>query len=318
MKSRLPRMVVVAALVTAAVVIGHLLPGLNATEIDHEIRNALHVIGFALVAAVIFESLRMTAVKAALITLVLVATLGALAEFTQKFGGKEIDLQDLYRDIAGAMIYLCARTMWIWTNTKRRSPAVHFFARLASIVLGILLIVPLGYWISVNAKIAAQIPTILDFDGRWDSYLYEPIDAEVSLVESDLDADEYSGSSAELLLLRRSWSGLRIAPVVSDWSSYEFLTMRAAIVGGYDSKVVVHISDGEHPGYRIQHLVGARDVGTQSSLIRFPLRGVVDIAGRPDLDPANITAVYIIGKSKRKGKDKSGETRMFLDDIRLE
>jgi VanZ family protein len=186
-------MAVVAALVTAAVVIGHLLPGLDATEIDHEIRNALHVIGFALVAAVIFESLRTTAVKAALITLVLVAILGALSEFTQKFGGKEIDLQDLYRDIAGAMIYLCARTMWIWTNTKRRSPVVHFFARLASIVLGILLIVPLGYWISVNARIAAQIPTILDFDGRWDSYLYEPIDAEVSLVESDLDVDETAG-----------------------------------------------------------------------------------------------------------------------------
>ena len=154
-------MVAVAILVTVAVVIGHLLPGLDATEIDHEIRNALHVIGFALIAAVIFESLRMPA-------------------------------------------------------------------------------------------------------------------------------------------------------------AYEYLTMRAAIVGGYDSRIIVHISDGEHPGYRVQHLTGDRSVGRDPTTIRFPLRGVVDIPGRPDLDPSKIRDVYIIGKTRRKGKDKSGETRMFLDNIRLE
>ena len=318
MKSRSLRIVVLIVLLAAAVIIGHLLPGLDATEIDREIRDALHVIGFALIAAVIFEALPMRATKAALTTLVLVTALGALAELAQKLGGKGIDLTDLYRDIAGATLYLCARIVWQWTNAERRSPVVHFSARLVSMVLGVLLFVPLGYWLSVNARIAAEFPTILDFDGRWDAYLYLPIDSEVSLVKTDATSGDYDGTFAELLLLRRSWSGLKIEPVVSDWSSFQFLTMRAAIVGGYESKVVVHISDGEHPGYRIQHLVGARSVGQQPTVIRFPLRGVVDIPGRPDLDPSNIRDVYIIGKTRRKGKDKSGETRLFLDDIRLE
>ena len=130
----------------------------------------------------------------------------------------------------------------------------------------------------------------------------------MSLATADSSTEAYTGTYAEFLLLRRSWSGLKIEPVVSDWSSFRFLTMRAAIVGGYESKIVVHISDGEHPGYRIQHLVGGRDVGPEPTIIRFPLRGVVDIPGRPDLDPSKIRDVYIIGKTRRKGKDKSGET----------
>lgn len=318
MRPRSLPIVVLIVLLVAAVIFGHLLPGLDATEIDREIRNALHVIGFALVAAVIFEALPMRVTTAALTTLVLVAALGALAEIAQNLGGKSMDLTDLYLDIAGATLYLCARIVWQWTNAERRSPVAHFSARLVSMVLGILIFLPLGYWLSVDARIAANFPTILDFDGRWDAYLYLPIDSEVSLVKTDATSGDYDGTFAEILLLRRSWSGLKIEPVVSDWSSFQFLTMRAAIVGGYGSKVIVHISDGVHPGYRTQHRVGDRSVGQQPTTLRFPLRGVVDIPGRPDLDLSNIRDIYIIGKTKRRGEDKSEETRLILDDIRLE
>jgi len=318
LKSQLLRIVVLIVLLAVAVIIGHLLPGFDATDIDREIRDALHVIGFALVAAVIFEALPMRTTKAALTTLVFITALGALAELAQKVGGKGMDLTDLYLDIAGATLYLCARIVWQWTNAERRSPVVHFLARLVSMVLGVLVFVPLGYWLSVNARIAAEFPTILDFDGHWDAYLYQPINSKVSLVKTDATSGDYDGTFAEIFLLRRSWSGLKIDPVVSDWSSFQFLTMRAAIVGGSESKVVVHISDGSHPGYRTQHRVGENRVGRQPTILRFPLRGVVDIPGRPDLDPSKITGIYIIGRTKRKGKDKSEETRLFLDDIRLE
>jgi hypothetical protein len=311
-------MIIVATLVAAAVVAGHLLPGLDQTGISAEIRNALHIVGFALIAAAIFETLPMRTTKAALTTLALVAVLGTLAELAQKLGGKEIDLLDLSRDIAGATLYLCARIVWKSGNTTGRTTVVRYSTRVLSAVLGVLIFVPLGFWLVVNARIAAQFPTILDFDGRWDNYLYEAIESEVSIAQADSADGKISSSTAEIQLLRRSWSGLKIEPVVSDWSSYQFLTMRAAIDGGYDSRVIVHISDGEHPGYRIQHLVGGRSVGPEPTTIRFPLRGVVDIPGRPDLDPTNIRDVYIIGKTRRKGKDKSGITRLFLDDIRLE
>ncbi len=318
MKSQALRMIIVATLVAAAVVAGHLLPGLDQTGISAEIRNALHIVGFALIAAAIFETLPMRTTKAALTTLALVAVLGTLAELAQKLGGKEIDLLDLSRDIAGATLYLCARIVWKSGNTTGRTTVVRYSTRVLSAVLGVLIFVPLGFWLVVNARIAAQFPTILDFDGRWDNYLYEAIESEVSIAQADSADGKISSSTAEIQLLRRSWSGLKIEPVVSDWSSYQFLTMRAAIDGGYDSRVIVHISDGEHPGYRIQHLVGGRSVGPEPTTIRFPLRGVVDIPGRPDLDPTNIRDVYIIGKTRRKGKDKSGITRLFVDDIRLE
>ena len=318
MKFQALRMIIVATLVTAVVVVGHLLPGLDQTGISAEIRNALHIVGFALIAAAIFETLPMHSTKAALTTLALVAVLGTLAELAQKLGGKEIDLLDLSRDIAGATLYLCARIVWNSSNTAGRATVVRYSTRMLSAVLGVLIFVPLGFWLVVNARIAAQFPTILDFDGRWDSYLYEAIESEVSVAAEESADGKNASSYADIQLLRRSWSGLKIEPVVADWSSYQFLTMRAAIDGGYDSKVVVHISDGEHPGYRIQHLVGGRSVGPEATTIRFPLRGVVDIPGRPDLDPSNIRDVYIIGKTRRKGKDKSGITRLFLDDIRLE
>lgn len=76
MKSASLRLMVVAMLIGVAVVGGHLLPGLDATEIDREIRNGLHFIGFALIAAVIFEALSMRPLSAVVTTLLLVASLG--------------------------------------------------------------------------------------------------------------------------------------------------------------------------------------------------------------------------------------------------
>ena len=155
MKSKTLRLIFVATLVTVAVVIGHLLPGLDATEIDREIRNSLHVIGFAFIAAVIFEALPLSTARAALTTLSIVAVLGALAEFVQSLDGKGFDLGDLYRDIAGAVLYIAARVLWSWTKVEGRPSLISFSARLVSIVLGILLFVPLSYWSYAKAGIAA-------------------------------------------------------------------------------------------------------------------------------------------------------------------
>jgi len=312
------RLIVVATLITVAVVIGHLLPGLDATEIDREIRNSLHVIGFAFIAAVIFEALPLSTARAALTTLSIVAVLGALAEFVQSLDGNGFDLGDLYRDIAGAVLYIVARVLWNWTKVEGRSSVIRFSARLLSIVLGVLLFVPLGYWSYAKAGIAAKFPTIIDFDGRWDSYTYKPVNSEVTLVTGGSSAEEYTGAYADILLLNRGWSGLSIKPVVSDWSSFQFLTMRAAVIGVHESTITVDISDVEHPGYRIQHHVGASSAGPEPTVIRFPLHAVSEIPGRPDLDLSNVTAVYIIAKTRRKGKNSNVEIRMILDDIRLE
>jgi len=300
------------------VIIGHLLPGLDTAEIHREIRNTLHIIGFSLIAAVIFESLPMRATNAALVTLLIVAALGAFAVLVQNFSGDGFELEDVYRVIAGAAVYLCARLVWQWSKNEVRAPAVRFSARVVSIMLGALLFVPLGYWLFVNARIAANFPTVLDFDGRWDAYLYSPINSEIQLVKGNAAGSEFAGSFAEVLLLHRRWSGLKIEPVVSDWSSYQFLTVRAAIVGDYEGEITIELTDGDHPGYRVQHFVSAQSAGPEPAVIRFPLSSVVEIAGRPALDTSNVMDVYIIAITMRKGKNKNGETRLLIDDIRLE
>ncbi len=318
MKSASLRLIVVAVLIAVAVIGGHLLPGLDATEIDREIRNGLHLIGFALIAAVIFEALSMSPIRAVVTTLLLVASLGALAEFVQSLDGKGYDLADLYRDVAGAATYLCARIVWNWTTAKERSSVARFSARMVSIVLGMLLFLPLSYWLSVKQGIAAKFPTIMDFEGRWDAYTYLPVNAEVRLVSTTSTGNEFTGSFVDVLLLHRRWSGLVIKPVVSDWSSYQFLTMRVAITGGHEHTISVELSDVEHPGYRIQHFVGVQSVGPDSTVIRFPLRAGNEIAGRPDLDLLNATAIYIIAKTRHTSTNKQEEIRLNLDDIRLE
>ena len=318
LKFQLIRLIAVSLLVTAAVVVAHLLPGLDSTEVEREIRNGLHLIGFALIAAIIFEALPMRTARTAGTTLLLVAVLGGLAELVQSLDGKGYDFGDLVRDIMGAAIYLCARGAWISANSKERSSAFRFSTRLVSIVLGVLLFAPLSYWLSINASIAAKFPTVLDFEGRWDHYIYQPVNAELSLVARQSSGSESRGSFMEILLLHRRWSGLTIKPVVSNWSSYQFISMRVAIVGGVESKISAEISDGEHPGYRAQHHVGEQNVGPEWTVIRFPLAEVGSISGRPGLDPSNVTAVNIIARTRYEGKDKSGNIQMYLDDIWLE
>jgi len=295
-----------------------MLPGLDTTELHAEIRNGLHVIAFALVAAVIYELLPMRATFAALTTLALVTTLGVLAEFAQTRVGKPFGLEDLARDIAGATLYLCARLVWQWASSRAGSPVVRFSARTVSVALGAMLFVPLTYWLYGTAQVVSRYPTVLDFDSRWDTHLYQAVASEVSFVSEETPVGQFNGTFSEIRLLHHDWSGLKINPIVSDWSSYEYLTMRAAIVGAYDSRVVVSLSDGTHSGYATEHRIGAQRIGPEPVLIRFPLRDAVDIPGRPDLDLSYIKSINIIGRTKSHNKIEGGEPRLFLDDIRLE
>ncbi len=74
----------------------------------------------------------------------------------------------------------------------------------------------------------------------------------------------------------------------------------------------VRLSDGAHPGYRLQHLIGGDPADPNFRLARFPLRDAMEVSGRPDLDPSNILGIYVIGKNRGPG------AVMYLDDFRLE
>jgi hypothetical protein len=180
------------------------------------------------------------------------------------------------------------------------------------------LFVPLTYWLLTIAQVTERYPTILDFEDRRDSYLYLPIDSEVRFVNADPARGEFDTAFAEILLLDHDWSGIKINPLVSDWSSFQYLTMRAAIVGAYESRVIVFLSDGTHPGYPTEHRIGARNIGPEPEVIRFPLRDAVDVPGRPRLDLSDILTMSIIGRTKSHSTGENRGTRLLLDDIRLE
>ena len=151
-------MSVVVLLVVAGVVVSHLLPGLDTSEIDRQTRNALHVLGFAVVTASLFEVLPTSTIKAAVTTLLLVTMLGGLSEFAQNLAGKDGNLSDLYRDIAGSTLYLSARILWTWTSAEGRSFIVRISLRALSVAIGALILAPLGYCLGANVLIALGDP----------------------------------------------------------------------------------------------------------------------------------------------------------------
>jgi hypothetical protein len=86
--------------------------------------------------------------------------------------------------------------------------------------------------------------------------------------------------------------------VAKDWSDYDTLFVRVAMSGAPEPRITVELSDGPHPGFRIQHLVGGDPVSDRFSDVRFPIRGVRDVPGRPDLDRGRIEKIWILGKHK--------------------
>jgi hypothetical protein len=85
-----------------------------------------------------------------------------------------------------------------------------------------------------------------------------------------------------------------------------------AMFGAPDTVVNVELTDTGHPGYRSLHLIGGASVGPDLRDYRFPLKGVRDVPGRPDLDLTNIDLIDVIG-------DSTGDTAtMLIEEIRLE
>ena len=109
------RAISLGALLVTIVVAAHFLPGLTNSIIEHEIRNAFHILGFALVAAAIFELLPGSTWKTAAMSFLFVLVLGLLSEFGQRLGGRVVDFSDLYRDLFGAGVYLAARRATLYS-----------------------------------------------------------------------------------------------------------------------------------------------------------------------------------------------------------
>jgi len=293
-------------LLATAVAAGHLLPGLAGSFVDVDIRNSLHIVGFAGVAAIVFELVPASVLWKSASALVFALSLGFMAEIAQQYTGSEFNGMDLVRDVTGAGVYVFARLLWSRSVNGESGNSRRPMIRISAILVGSLVFAPLFLTLITLNSYQQRMPVIVDFSLSQDIRMLKEVESNISI--------EQSGTStvARIDLLRRGWSGLVVDTVDPDWSAYHFIVIRMAMTGAPNTRVSIELADGKHPGYRSQHFVGGDPVGPDFADYRFPLRGVKDVPGRPDLDLAKIDLIYVIGKS-------AGDTAtMLIEEIRLE
>lgn len=296
------------ALVLIAIVAsaGHLIPGLDRSFIETDIRNSLHIIGFAAVAAIVFELVPANLFGKSASAMTFTLVLGLFAEVAQQIDGNRFDGLDIARDAAGAGIYILARLIWSQSVDQALTQRRQALIRTIAILTGSLVFVPWLLLLALQKSYEQRMPVILDFSLTQDIRMLNPVKSNISIEQIG------SRSVAKIELLRLGWSGVLIDTVDPDWSAYQFLVIRMAMFGAPGTVVNVELTDTGHPGYRSLHLLGEGPVGPELRDYRFPLKDVRDVPGRPDLDLTNIHLLDVIG-------DSDGVTAtMLIEEIHLE
>lgn len=277
-------------LLTAVVVVAHIIPGLNNSFVDANLRDGLHILGFACVAAIVFELTDAGPFGKALTAFVAAVVSGVIAEVAQSFTHQTFNVYDILRDAGGAAVYLVARLTWAWSSLPTRNQPGRISGRVAAVFVGALVTVPLLYWSAVLMSYRDRLPVVVDFAEAMDSRL-------ATAVNSSIAFNAATGL-AVVQLERSSWSGILVDVAASDWSGYQHLVVHLSMQDAPETRITVELSDGAHEGFRIQHLIGGDPVGADMMEVRFPLRGVRDVPGRPGLDLSKIRKVWVLGKHK--------------------
>jgi len=293
-------------LISGAMVGGHLLPGLDNSRVEDGIRNGLHILVFAVFAVIIFQYMKSSSTVMAVSTAIIVAAMiGGLAETFQYLSGRQPDLFDVVRDLAGAVLGIAACLLWQWSANKRISRSMSGTARSISVLLGIAIIAPALFWSSIIGMGRMTSPVILDFDQWWNQYIFRPINAEISTPTAVAGA-------AELYLQKRGRSGLIVSPMMTDWTDYEYLTITAEMASGPDTNVTLRINDGDRKNNWSDQFLASIVIVPDSSTIRIPLRELINEPGQPTMDLSDIQEVVIFARDRRR------DTVMRIENIRLE
>jgi len=296
MTDRRPRLLAALVLLGAAVVLAHLVPGFSNSYVDAGIRDSLHVLGFAGVAAVLFEMAGGGAARRCLLALVVAIVLGVIAESVQHFVGRQLDPADVLRDVAGAVTAIAARVLW----QRATGPGL----RTLSVAIASIAFLPLIYWSVLYTGFVLRLPLVAD-----------PADPRYSRLLSAVNASivpAHGSSVPEVLLEESVSSGVMIDVVAKDWSAYHTIVIDIAITGAEGAVVDVDVSDGLHPGYRTRHHLGRRAVGSGMTELRLDIVDVNPVGGRPPLSATHVERIWILGRYAH------GAATMRLDRIRLE
>lgn len=302
------RRAVAVLVICAAIVAGHLLPGLNNSFVEDGVRNGLHILVFAAFAVILFGYLASSgsgSAMAAITTVVAVAIIGGLSESLQYVMGRPPDVLDVVRDVSGAGLALAGLLLWRWSANAERSRMARAAGRSASLLCGLLIVTPLLFWSSIIGMGRLSAPVILDFDQWWNHYIYRPINAEI--INPGMQ-----GGSAKILLLKWRRSGVVVSPMFTDWSSYEYLTITAGMLQGPDTNVTIRINDSKRKNSWSDDFLASIVVVSDTSKIRIPLVDLLDEPGQPSMDLSDIQELVIFARDRRS------DTVMLIDEIRLE
>ncbi|MGI9202189.1 MAG: VanZ family protein [Woeseiaceae bacterium] len=306
--SRTFNVVLILVCIVAATIAIHLLPGLDSSRLENGIRNSLHFILFAIVAAAAYALVSLGPTSKFVIALAIATTIGILSELAQRWSGGAADITDVYRDLSGAATMLIALLFLSASRSAERGSLKRF--ALGTIAAGVALIVtlPLVYWTGALLFERSQHPVVLDFDSRYSRYRYFPINAEVTLVSVPAHRDTML---AELLLSKRGRSGLAIQTAKYDWSNESMLVFSAEVVEGSTAKLTIHINDGTNLGNFTDTDSGSITLADGRQEYRIPVLSTIGEAGRGD-ELTNIRQLVILARDKQAG------ARLRLDSIRLE
>ena len=307
-RSRTLGVILVLTFVIAATIAIHLLPGLDSSRLENGIRNSLHFILFAIVAASAYRVAPCGPTGKFLIALAVVVTTGILSEFAQRLSGGAVDISDVYRDVSGAATMLIALLVLSASRRARRGSVGRVALKILAAAIGVLVFLPLIYWTNALLLERSRHPVVLDFDSPYSRYRYAPINAEVTLVSATSEGNDML---AELLLSKRGRSGLAIQTAKYDWSGESTLVFSAEVVEGSTANLTVHINDGANLGKFIDTESGSVTLTDGRQEYRVPVLSALREAGRGD-DMTNIRQLVILARDKQAG------ARLQLDNIRLE
>ena len=244
------------------------------------------------------------------VTFLIVTIVGCLSEFLQYQVGKRPDFYDIARDLAGAALAVLAWVIWRRSNASGVSGAARAVRRAITILLGVAIIAPLVFWLTVIGLNRSTFPTILSFDAWWEAYLYEPVNATV--IASVADASTRTRAAAEIQLTRSGRSGLLVLPMASNWIGYEDLVFAAVMTNGPDTTVTVRINDGDRLHHFSNRYMTTITVTNKVTQFRLPLEEMIS---EPGLRPVNLSDIREIVIFAR---DKGDGTVLLLEEIRLE
>ena len=297
----------------------HLLPGLDGSWLERNVRDALHVIGFAVMTALFFRLIdagKPTKLAGAfLAALSLAVCAEALQAFLRREGGQGFletfvadSPGDILRDVFGSTMILLALVVRLWVKPGSDRGPLSAVSQISSSFFVLAVFAPLVFWVGVWAVERSKEPSVVDLHGRWASSFVAPINATVEVIQAGTGRDKVAGF-LDVGLTRRQRSGVAVTPAFQDWSAYSSLEFRAHLDTALTTVVTVHVNDREHVGRFLDLEALTVEIGSSEVVYCVPL-GALDDAS-PRSDPADIGQLVFLARSRREGAS------LRLSDIRL-